>query len=44
MKNKILRVCRVVAGVGSSVSLVCNVTCGNWIGVFVDAATLAIVI
>ena len=44
MKSEILRVCRVVAIAGSSVSLVCNVTYGNWIGVFVDAATLAVVI
>ena len=44
MKSKILRVCRVVAIVGSSVSLVCNVMYRNWIGVFVDAATLTVVI
>ena len=44
MKNKLLKVCRIVAIVAASVSLVCNVACGNWIGVSVNVATLAVVI
>ena len=44
MKSKLLKVCRVVAIVAASVSLVYNVACGNWIGVSINAATLAVVI
>jgi hypothetical protein len=44
MKSKLLKVCRVVAVVAASVSLVYNMVSGNWIGVSINAATLAVVL
>ena len=44
MKSKLLKACRVVAVVAASVSLVYNMVSGNWIGMSINVATLAVVL